>query len=274
MSDRILDHHRRQLSALMDGALAPDQARFLLRRLRHDRELADTWERWQIVGEALRGRQARLLPGDFAVRVQARIAAAGPVLAAAPQARRRWRALAGMAAAVSLAAVALWLARPAGEGAGGTAAPTVAGRALAPGPAAGDVPQPAVTTPQAPPAAQPRRAVAVNAARPEREAPSRPRVTPTPLPRGPVSSAVAVAPPADVAPVSPQPHDPFALGAQPVASRPWPRAALPRFGGANGTYAAGFGVPEGAPQDPVMLDPFTPRFPQQPVEDDATGTPR
>ena len=38
---------RQQLSALVDGDLAPDQAAFLLRRLGHDAELAGRWQRWQ-----------------------------------------------------------------------------------------------------------------------------------------------------------------------------------------------------------------------------------
>ena len=34
--DKILDHNRLQLSALVDGELSPHEARFLLRRLQHD----------------------------------------------------------------------------------------------------------------------------------------------------------------------------------------------------------------------------------------------
>ena len=46
---------REQLSALMDGALPPDQTRFLLRRLQHDAPLAESWERWRLAGETMRG---------------------------------------------------------------------------------------------------------------------------------------------------------------------------------------------------------------------------
>ena len=52
--DRTFDKStclRQQLSALMDGALAPDEARFLLRRMQHDRELSEIWERWQLAGD-------------------------------------------------------------------------------------------------------------------------------------------------------------------------------------------------------------------------------
>ena len=54
--DKLDIHHRQQLSALMDGELLADEARFLLRRLQHDRDLAGCWERWQLCGDVLRGR--------------------------------------------------------------------------------------------------------------------------------------------------------------------------------------------------------------------------
>ena len=38
-TDKLDTHYRQQLSALMDGGLAADEARFLMRRLQHDREL-------------------------------------------------------------------------------------------------------------------------------------------------------------------------------------------------------------------------------------------
>ncbi|HSR66024.1 MAG TPA: RseA family anti-sigma factor, partial [Xanthomonadaceae bacterium] len=63
--ERILDHTRQQLSALVDGELAPGEAVFLMRRLRHDDELAGCWERWQLAGELLRGRGGARLPDGF-----------------------------------------------------------------------------------------------------------------------------------------------------------------------------------------------------------------
>ncbi|QDW67431.1 sigma-E factor negative regulatory protein [Luteimonas granuli] len=73
--DRLDAYHRRQLSAMLDGELSPDQTRFMLRRLQHDRELAACWERWQVCGEVLRGRGHALLPAEFSQRVAAAIAA-------------------------------------------------------------------------------------------------------------------------------------------------------------------------------------------------------
>src|SRR3546814_12877083 len=72
-TDKLDDHHRQQLSAMLDGELLPDQAKFMLRRLEHDGELAACWERWQVCGEVMRGRQGALLPADFSRRVAAAI---------------------------------------------------------------------------------------------------------------------------------------------------------------------------------------------------------
>src|SRR5690606_20723883 len=115
--DRLEAHYRRQLSAMLDGELSPDQARFMLRRLQHDRELAARWERWQVCGDVLRGRGHALLPADFSSRVAAAIAApqtAGTAQAAAsagsarPHRLLRWG---GGALAASVALVALLMAR-------------------------------------------------------------------------------------------------------------------------------------------------------------------
>ncbi len=68
------DAHREQLSAMMDGALSADEAKFLLRRMEHDDALADCWERWQFLGDAMRGQAGRALPADFSRRVGRAIA--------------------------------------------------------------------------------------------------------------------------------------------------------------------------------------------------------
>lgn len=113
------EFHREQLSAMMDGALSADEARFLLRRMEHDDELADCWERWQFAGDAMRGHAGRALPADFSRRVGRAIATDLAVdeaveeqqtfaVAAAPGARRpllRWGGGAALAASVVLAAL-------------------------------------------------------------------------------------------------------------------------------------------------------------------------
>ena len=47
-------HHRQELSAMMDGELAADQASFLMRRLAHDAGLAGYHRRWQLYGKLMR----------------------------------------------------------------------------------------------------------------------------------------------------------------------------------------------------------------------------
>ncbi|MGH8031346.1 MAG: sigma-E factor negative regulatory protein [Luteimonas sp.] len=131
--DKLDDHHRRQLSAMLDGELPPDQAKFMLRRLQHDGELAVCWERWQVCGDILRGRHDVLLPADFSQRVaqaivrddaSAAVAVTTPHRAGATAASPRWLRWSGGALAASVALVALFFARqqapdPAIDNAGG-----------------------------------------------------------------------------------------------------------------------------------------------------------
>ena len=107
--DKLERYHRQQLSAMLDGELSPDQARFMLRRLQHDDGLAGCWERWQVCGDVLRGQHGALLPADFAHKVSAAIANdAAPV---ETRARRpgprllRWGGGAALAASVAMAAL-------------------------------------------------------------------------------------------------------------------------------------------------------------------------
>lgn len=110
------DFHRERLSAMLDGALSADETRFLLRRMQHDDELADSWQRWQFYGDALRGDAGRALPADFAQRVgraiaddEARVAAEQAAAEVLPTGSRRpllrWGGGAALAASVALAAV-------------------------------------------------------------------------------------------------------------------------------------------------------------------------
>ena len=153
-TDKLHDHHRQQLSAMLDGELLPDQARFMLRRLEHDTELAACWERWQVCGDILRGRHDALLPADFSRRVadaiggQAQAAGVVADVGDASARRPRWARWGGGAAlAASVAMAALFVGRqapelepePAGEQmqvVASTAAPDAATRApVVPGPA-------------------------------------------------------------------------------------------------------------------------------------------
>ena len=104
---------REDLSALMDGELAAEPTRFLLRRLEHDPELGATWSRWHLIRECLVSDPARLpmpaLGNDFASRVSAAVLAE-----AAPRVRQRhWaRYMGGGAIAAGVAMAALMLNTP------------------------------------------------------------------------------------------------------------------------------------------------------------------
>lgn len=105
-----------QLSALMDGELARDQVRFLLRGVEAQSDLALRWSNYHVIGASLRREYVALaLPADFAAGVVAQLGADAPVTAAAP-ARRvgftvlRWAG--GGAIAAAVAVVALTVPRP------------------------------------------------------------------------------------------------------------------------------------------------------------------
>lgn len=121
------DTHREQLSALIDGALDADQSRFLLRRLQHDGELADSLSRWQMAGDVLRGQADAPVSAGFAEAIAARIAdeprpmvegdgialpsravssaQAAPGTMVTRQARWRWFGGGAMAASLAIASV-------------------------------------------------------------------------------------------------------------------------------------------------------------------------
>jgi len=123
---------RNTLSALFDGELDDDAARFATRRLGHDVEWRRSVERWQLVGDVLRGQASKMAPAGFSERVAAAIArpaseqvaaqsaAVAAAVAAAPvepvrpsvqrPAVRRARLWSGMALAASLAGVAALMA--------------------------------------------------------------------------------------------------------------------------------------------------------------------
>ncbi len=103
------DHQRQALSALVDGELPASQAGGLLDALGRDPELRDQWERYHLIGGALRGEAASLAYREIAERTRARIAAEPTVLAPAAARPRRPSRLAPFAG-VALAASAAFLA--------------------------------------------------------------------------------------------------------------------------------------------------------------------
>ncbi|MFT4256813.1 MAG: RseA family anti-sigma factor [Pseudoxanthomonas sp.] len=278
--DKFELHYRQQLSALMDGDLAPDQARFLLRRLQHDEELNAQWERWQLLADVLRGQALAPAPAGFAARVGEAIAAEaarGPRgQTHAPTRARggllRW----GGALAASFAVMALFVGRqqwsedkdaePASAASATLAAaspmesqpvqpqPENSSVSLADAGAAAlqTTAAPIVATP-AIAAAKPRSATrsqqAARVAAANRRTPSqRAAAGIAPLP---AQSPVLVA---DAASAS-MAQDPFASAGRAAhvpAARPWPRSVLP---GGN-AFSASYGGNDGA----RTFYPFEPRL--------------
>lgn len=279
--DKFELHYRQQLSALVDGELAADEARFMLRRLEHDGELSACQERWQVLGDVLRGRACAPAPLDFSARVREAIAADaaqnGPVpLAAAPErtARRGWRRWGGGAAlAASVAAVALFMAR---EQLPDAAVPepviaTTAQVSTVPAPAPAD-PAPVVAdagNAVALAAAVP--AVAVAAARRGDASARRGSATRTQqaaragdVRQAEPQRAVAAAPVLPAMPTTPGlRQDPFATGNGVLHARPWPRSSVaPEL--SQGALNASFPAQE---QGGATFYPFEPRMPAQGAED-------
>lgn len=105
MSEQILE----QVSAFLDGELPNPETELLLKRLTRDGELRESFGRYALIGECLRGGgQARLSRG-FHARVNRAID--GEPVVARPQtvnsASRWWRPFAGAAVAAGVAAVAV-----------------------------------------------------------------------------------------------------------------------------------------------------------------------
>ena len=269
-------HHDADLeacSALFDGELQGDAARFALKRLGHDAQWRQACGNWQLVGDLLRGQAAALAPRDFADRVAAAIAiepvlqaalatgAATPASANAASRRggsRRW--IGGAALAASVAVAALFVARPLSQDAApgaesGTLAAEVSAR-----PAATETAVP-VPTPIAPDSQVGLAAAVAVAEVPRRAAERRARSRPTRVAARQVPVVVAVSSRpavASAAPASsvPTPH-PFRLPQGEITTRPWPRAVLPNYP-ATGALTASFGSSvAGSPS----FYPFEPRLP-------------
>lgn len=105
---------REDLSALMDGELAAEPTRFLLRRLDHDPELGALWSRWHLIRACLAADESRLPADRLDSGFTARVAAAVAAEAAPSRARQRhWaRYVGGGAIAAGVAVAALMINVP------------------------------------------------------------------------------------------------------------------------------------------------------------------
>src|ERR1700688_1794019 len=106
MSEQI----REQVSAFLDGELPNSETELLLKRLTRDGELRESFGRFALIGEAIRGSGRGLITRGFSGRVT--LAIDGELVpadehAVHTRARRWWRPLAGAAVAAGVAAVAV-----------------------------------------------------------------------------------------------------------------------------------------------------------------------
>jgi sigma-E factor negative regulatory protein RseA len=106
MSEQI----REQVSAFLDGELPNSETELLLKRLTRDGELRESFGRYALIGEALRGSSADRVTRSFASRVNLAIDGE-PAQVASQAAKTRaahwWRPLAGVGVAAGVAAVAI-----------------------------------------------------------------------------------------------------------------------------------------------------------------------
>jgi negative regulator of sigma E activity len=269
---------RETLSALFDGELPGDAARFALKRLDHDAEWRETCGRWQMIGDAMRGEATSAAPSGFASGVmrmldaEAQAAAAASAdservvaSAAATGSRRRWIGGAALAASVAMAAVLV--VRPFPE----TTAPD---RQVVSAPTPAQVPtaSPVNTPAQVPasannpstasiavadaPAATPSHRVAPPSSRAMARA-ARSQAAPVRNEAIEATTVVASAVPSSVAA-----SRPFHPPVDDIVTRPWPRSVL--SGDSTGALTVGFG--SASSTSPSSLYPFEPRLPEsQPV---------
>ena len=107
MSEQI----REQVSAFLDGELPNSETELLLKRLTRDAELRESFGRYALIGEAVRGPGGGLLTKGFSGRVNLAIDGEPAVAANGSSAHERsprwWRPLAGVAVAAGVAVVAV-----------------------------------------------------------------------------------------------------------------------------------------------------------------------
>lgn len=105
MSEQI----REQVSAFLDGELPSSETELLLKRLTRDVELRESFGRYALMGESLRGGSNAPLSHGFTARVNRAIDGEPRVggVQIPPMSSTRWRPFAGAAVAAGVAAVAV-----------------------------------------------------------------------------------------------------------------------------------------------------------------------
>lgn len=113
-----------QLSALVDGELERDQARFLFKRLADDPELSGAWQRWHVAGECLRGHGPAAVRAEFMANIS--LAIAGDATPGRGVSRETLKWLGGFAVAASVALAALMAVGPGAETSAPASQPLIA----------------------------------------------------------------------------------------------------------------------------------------------------
>jgi sigma-E factor negative regulatory protein RseA len=116
MSEQIHE----QLSALVDGELGRDEARFLIRRLERDDALMVRWTRYHLIRQGLRRQALPALRADFLATTLARLHEEATVRRATPW--LRWASGGAIAAGVAAAALMFGGPQPQPASRPGTAA--------------------------------------------------------------------------------------------------------------------------------------------------------
>ena len=285
-----LDADGETLSALFDGELQGDAARFALKRLEHDARWRDACGRWHLGGDVLRGRAEALAPAGFAERVGAALAeeaaqesavAGRHAVGANGTSRRRW--IGGAALAASVALAALFVANPLSQRGGQPESEVLVaeGGTVVPVPSSPDAgqrlaSQTPIAAPAAPapsvPAGVGLAAAAVAVADRARPAASRrvagsPQAASDSTRRDDASLALATVPDTTFADsamatqIETSPDHPF-LPPGEIVSRPWPRAVLPGYQ-AGDAFTASFGSASSTgigTSDESPFYPFEPRM--------------
>jgi sigma-E factor negative regulatory protein RseA len=106
MSEQI----REQVSAFLDGELPNSETELLLKRLTRDGELRESFGRYALIGEALRGSSSDIVTRGFASRVNLAIDGEPAQVAGHAHKSRSaqwWRPIAGVGVAAGVAAIAI-----------------------------------------------------------------------------------------------------------------------------------------------------------------------
>lgn len=141
------EHIDEQLSALMDGELERDQARFLLRRVSADTALPLRWERYHIARQALRRHEVVVLRKGFADAVMAQLETETALRTRGGGQWLRWGAGGAIAASVAVAALVATRPAPTQGGAPALAATRTVASASQPGTTIAAAPVAASTAP-------------------------------------------------------------------------------------------------------------------------------